>query len=472
MNKRTKWIILAVALGQILLVLGLLALPNVVLAIPGRYRVALSDRSPFLSEIAEEVIHQVAPAATALPAPNFAAGERPQITIPAVSGVSDVSDEPTIAPSPTSRPTLSPTEVVDETETEEAAPVIPTSTPEPTETPQPTPVPTMAPLPAAAHIEGIQRIQQAFNNCGPANLTQVLNWHGNPTTQEEAAAYLKPNPEDRNVSPWQLSDYVNDFTSLKSTVHSNGNLQMLKQFIANDLPVVIEKGYEPNSPGAQGWFGHYLTMFGYDDELQVFYGMDTYLTIANPSLGQPNSYESIEKYWQHFNNTFYVIYEPSQEELVHQILGPELLDPLLMWEAAAVRAQEDLDENPENAFAWFNLGTSLTRLGERTGNGEFYESGADAFDEARRIGLPPRMLWYEFRIYIAYMKVGRYQDMIDITDTILAEQGGQNVEETYLYRGHAMSYLGNIPEAVAAYQRALQLNETFYPAQIALDSLS
>ena len=468
MNQRTKRIILAIVLGQILLVIGLLALPNVVLAIPGRYRVALSERSPFLSTIAEEVIHQVAPAATSLPAPNTASVERPQITIPAVS---IVSDEQNVTLTPISQPTLVPTESVEE-ETEEAAPVIPTSTPEPTATPQPTPAPTLEPLPAAVRIEGIQRIQQAFNNCGPANLTQVLNWYGNPTTQQEAAAYLKPNPEDRNVSPWQLSDYVNDFTSLRSSVHSNGNLEMLKQFIANDLPVVIEKGYEPNSPGAQGWFGHYLTVFGYDDDLEEFYGMDTYLTVANPSLGQPNSYESIEKYWQHFNYTFYVVYEPSQEELVHQILGPELVDPLLMWEAAAVRAQQDVDENPENAFAWFNLGTSLTRLGERTGNSEFYTSGAAAFDEARRIGLPPRMLWYEFRIYIAYMKVGRYQDMLDIADTILAEQGGQNVEETYLYQGHALTLLGDIPGAVAAYQRALELNENFYPAQIALDSLS
>ena len=464
MSQKTKRLILAIAVAQILLIIGLLALPRVVLAIPGRYRVALEERSPFLSEITEEIIHQVAPAATALPAPNVESA-RPQITIPSIAAV---QDEPTIAPTATERPTQEPTE----TPEEQAEAAEPTNTPEPTITPEPTPTPTLQPRPRAFHIEGIQRIQQAFNNCGPANLTQVLNWHGNPTTQEEAAAYLKPNPEDRNVSPWQLSDYVNDFTQLKSTVHSNGNIEMLKQFISNNLPVVVEKGYEPNSPGAQGWFGHYLTMFGYDDDLEEFYGMDTYLTVADPAKGQANSYADIEYYWQHFNYTFYVIYEPGQEELVNQILGPELLDPVTMWEAAAVRAQEDIDEDPENAFAWFNLGTALTHMGKITGNIEFYENGAAAFDEARVISLPPRMLWYEHQMYFAYMRVGRYQDMLDLTDTVLAEQGGQNVEETYYYRGFALQFLGDIPGAAAAFERTLQLNENFYPAQIALDSIS
>jgi hypothetical protein len=468
MNERTKRIILAVVVAQFILILGLLALPRVVLAIPGRYRVALEERSPFLSEIAEDIIHQVNPVATALPAPNVSS-DRPRITIPSIAAV---EQEPTPEPAPTEKPTLEPTLEPTEESEEETAEVVPTNTPEPTSTPEPTPTPALQPRPAAYRIQGIERIQQAFNNCGPANLTQVLNWHGYPASQDEAASYLKPNPEDRNVSPWQLSDYVNDFTTLKSTVHSNGNTEMLKQFIANDLPVVIEKGYEPNTQGAFGWFGHYLTVFGYDDDLQLFYGMDTYLTVADPAIGQPNSYEDIEYYWQQFNYTFYVVYEPGQEELVNQILDPEMLDDFSMWEAAAVRAQADIDTDPENAFAWFNLGTALTYMGKITGDSDYYANGAAAFDEARLIGLPPHMLWYEFQIYFAYMKVGRYDDMIDITDNILSEQGGQNVQETYYYRGFALQFQGDIAGAAAAFERALQLNENFYPAQIALDSIS
>ena len=74
MRKRTKSIILLVAVGQMLLILGLLALPTAVQAIPGRYRVWLQENYPTMGEISEDVIAQVAPVATALPAAQQAPG--------------------------------------------------------------------------------------------------------------------------------------------------------------------------------------------------------------------------------------------------------------------------------------------------------------------------------------------------------------------------------------------------------------
>ncbi len=463
MKSRTKRIIVIIAIVQVLLIVSLVALPEAVLALPGRYRVALSERNPFLSQIMEGLIEQVAPVADALPAP-VAAAEMAQITIPTRN--------------PTSEPSLSPSQQESQEINSESASVesendsnqiLPTALP--TSTPLPTVTPTPKPLPVQMRLEGIPRIQQSFNNCGPANLTQVLNWYGDETTQAQAASYLKPNPEDRNVSPWQLSDYVNEFTELRSTVHSGGDLQLLKRLIAAGFPVVIEKGYEPDTSGSTGWFGHYLTVFGYDEAEQVFYSMDSYLKV-DPTNGRADSYEVFEGYWQNFNYSFYVVYEPEQEQEVLAIIGPDLLDPLTMWEKAAVRAQEELAADPEDAFAWFNLGTSLTRLGELTGEADYYQNGAAAFDQARTIGLPPRMLWYEFRPYLAYMKVGRYDDMLELADAILEMQGGQNVEETYLYRGHAQLFQGDVRGAAESYERALQLNENFYPAEIALQSLS
>jgi len=404
----------------------------------------------------------VVPVADALPAPMTAA-EQSQITIP----IRLPTVEPTPSPSPEVSPENNPVDasVDSENNSVEMLPTaLPTSTPLPTETPTP------KPLPVQIQLEGIPRIQQSFNNCGPANLTQVLNWYGDETTQTEAASYLKPNPEDRNVSPWQLSDYVNEFTELRSTVHSGGDLQLLKRLIAAGYPVVIEKGYEPDTSGSTGWFGHYLTVFGFDETEQVFYSMDTYLKV-DPTTGRADSYEEFESYWQNFNYSFYVVYRPEQEEEVFAIIGPELLDPLTMWEKAAVRAQDEVAADSDNAFAWFNLGTSLTRLGELTGEAEYYENGAAAFDQARTIGLPPRMLWYEFRPYLAYMKVGRYSDMLELADAVLAMQGGLNVEETYLYKGHAQLFQGDVRGAADSYQRALELNENFYPAEIALQSI-
>jgi tetratricopeptide (TPR) repeat protein len=94
-----------------------------------------------------------------------------------------------------------------------------------------------------------------------------------------------------------------------------------------------------------------------------------------------------------------------------------------------------------------------------------------AFDQARSLGLPPRKLWYEHRPYLAYMKTGRYEDMIELADAVLSTQGGRNVEETYLYKGHALLFQGDVRGAVEAYRSALELNENFYPAEIALQSL-
>jgi tetratricopeptide (TPR) repeat protein len=457
MSKRTKQLILIIVALQLMIIIGLLALPEAVTAIPGRYRVALAERSPFLSQVAENLIEQVAPIAT-VPAPSTLS-RTIRITIP-------VFIEPvqqTKTPLPT--PTLAADQSAEEDPQKGSPTPLPSPTPEPTSTPSP------EPLPQFTRLEGIKRIQQNFNNCGPANLTQVLNWYGDETTQAQAASYLKPNPEDRNVSPWQLSDYVNEFTELKSTVHSNGNLELLKRFIAAGYPVVIEKGYEPETSGAQGWFGHYLTVFGFDEVKREFYSMDSYLKV-DETLGRADSYEEIEDLWRHFNYNFYVVYEPEGEQEVFALLGDSMLQPGIMWQNAARRAQAELENDPNDAFIWFNLGTSLTRLGELTGDHQYYENGAAAFDQARSIGLPPRLLWYEFRPYLSYMKVGRYEDMLELADSVLATQGGRNVEETYLYQGHALLFNGDVRGATAAYERAIELNENFYPAVIALDSLN
>jgi tetratricopeptide (TPR) repeat protein len=371
-------------------------------------------------------------------------------------------------PMPTPEPTAVPTQpvVVEEEEGEETA-VTPEPTPPPTATPSPTPTPE--PLPERVVLEDMGVIRQSFNNCGPANLTQVLNWYGNPITQADIASYLKPNPEDRNVSPWQIVDYVNQFTpGFNAIARSGGSLEMVKQFLAAGYPVVIEKGYDlPET----GWWGHYLTVYGYDDIKQELYSQDTYLGPWDGS-GRTDRYDEIIDAWKQFNYTFYVVYRPEQEAEVAAILGEEMFDNLKMWHYVAALAESEMKVNPDDAMAWFNLGVALTRIASLTGDQQYYQGGVQAFDRAREIGLPPRLLWYEFMPYLAYWKAGRPQDVLDLTEATLATQGGRNVEETYWYRGHVLLELGRISEARQAYQAALVVNENFYPAQISLDYLN
>lgn len=464
MNKRTRSLILIVFAVQAVLIVGLMALPPVVQAIPGRYRVALAERLPFASTILEGVIGQVVQVADVLPVAATSGEPTREIDFDALIGQ---GSEASPTPEPTDEPTATPTTAVVETPDQP----LPTPTAEPTETPLPTPTstPTPEPLPVAHVLEGMGVVRQSFNNCGPANLTQVLNWYGSDITQEDIASYLKPNPEDRNVSPWQIADYVNQFTNdqYRASVHSGGTMELLKRLIAAGYPVVIEKGYIVQG---QGWYGHYLTVYGYDDTLEQFYTQDTNLGPWDGS-GRPAPYTEVEEYWPQFNYTFYVVYQPAQEEEVFNIIGPDLLDKETMWRDAAARAQADIDTDPENAFAWYNLGTSLTEIGLMVteGNDTYYQGAVQAFDTARDLGLPPRMLWYQHRPYFAYDKVGRHQDVIDLADATLVEQGGRNVEETYWHKGHALAALGDLYGARSAYQSALGVNENFYPAQISLD---
>ena len=426
MRNRTKSIILLIAVAQLGLIIGLLALPTVVNAIPGRYRVWLQENHTLLSEVTEGVIDQVAPVATALPAPQQVGGSQvdlgslisaqPVATLGAAPDDTELIALPGAAPLSATPETaaIEPTAAAVEPAAQEAA-----ATPTPAATNTPAPTATPMPLPESVKLENMGVVKQSFNNCGPANLTQVLNWYGSDITQADVAAYLKPNPEDRNVSPWQIADYVNEqMPGYKAIARSGGDLDMIKRFLSAGFPVVIEKGYElPDS----GWWGHYLTVYGYDDAKQELYSQDSYLGPFDGS-GRTDPYDEFTHFWQQFSNTFYVVYKPEQEEAVKAILGEEMFDDFKMWQKVAGIAETETLQRPDDVFAWFNLGTALTRMGGLTGEQQYYQGGAQAFDKARELGLPPRMLWYQFQPYLAYLKLDRYQDVIAYKERIDAER--------------------------------------------------
>lgn len=461
MNRFTKIATILVSLVILTMATAVLASPLIIRTLPYQLRYRLPDQVLAIAET---------PAPTALPAPR--ADTQSEISNAAIPGMVEVTAAPTDAPPtetptrlPTSTPEPEPTEtVVSPTDTP-----IPTDTPTPTPTPTQTPTPTPIPLPDSYIISGMVNIPQSFNNCGPANMTIALNYYGDPTSQSTAAGFLKPNPEDRNVSPWQIKEFVETNTNLKTNIHAGGDLEMLKRLVANGFPTVIERGIDFND--GKGWYGHYLTVFGYDNATEVFTAMNTYSIPFAPN-GEPFSYAEIEENWKHFNNTFYVIYPPEREFELNTILGETLVQEVAMWEYTIELANQDIAANPSDKWAWFNLGSAKTELGRITGLATYYEEGAAAFDQARLLDLPYRMLWYQHRPYMAYHKVGRFQDVIDLADVTLLTTGGQKVEETYYWKGNALVFMGDGGGAVEAYQQALAVNENFYFAQWALDSIS
>ncbi len=451
--------ILVLGIVAITAVLGWILFPRVVAALPAQVRLYLP----------EEVIRAAStPLPTALPAPAFTPQSVALIPTLAL---------PTSTPSPTPTIPATYTAVFPHTETQ-----IPTSeAPTPITdnrlpiTPTPTPSPphpgvfaalTLSPPPPAHRITGLAVIAQRFNNCGPANLTINLAYYGHRVDQLDVAAQMRPQYEDRNVTPWELATYVNEQTPLRASVFSGGDLDTLKRLIAAGYPVVIEKGYEPND--WQGWMGHYLTLIGYDDATQQFTSLDTFLGPWDSS-GRAESYDYISTYWQHFNNVFYVVYPPEQADTVLALLPPALTNPLTMWQQAAEVAQAETIANPANAYAWFNLGASLTELGHLTGDQSYFANAAAAFDQARTIGLPWRMLWYQFWPYEAYLAVERADDVLTLANATLSSGGGQ--EEAYYYRGLAYLAQGNPAQARLDFEQAVNWNPTFTAVQEALAAM-
>ncbi|RMG99689.1 MAG: hypothetical protein D6706_05155 [Chloroflexi bacterium] len=370
-------------------------------------------------------------------------------------------------------------EVIQPTATLIAAPPTPTPIPVanstatlvPTFTPQPSPVPTntAVPLPAAARLDGFRHQFQTWNNCGPATMAMTLSYFGLNLDQKETAAFLKPNPEDRNVSPHEMAAYVNSQTPYAATFRVNGTKEIVKRFIANGIPVILEIGIEP--PGEYrwlGWYGHYLLVVAYDDAQQQFWVYDSWFGTSDVPMenatteGRVLTYADVDTFWPHFNRNYIAVYRPEQADLVAEIIG-ENMDDDIMWQNALVRVQAETAASPNNAFNWFNLGTIYNALGR-------YEEAATAFDQARAIGLPWRMLWYQFGPYEAYYQVGRYEDVILLADVTLKDR--PYFEESFYYKGLALAALGDMEAARDNLQKAAEFNPNFTPAVVALETIA
>jgi hypothetical protein len=316
-------------------------------------------------------------------------------------------------------------------------------------------------LPPAFQLEGIQHIWQNWNNCGPATLTMGLTYYGVEADQYPAASWLKPNYEDKNVSPWQMVEYVNTHVpgTTKAMVRYGGSLDLLKTLVVNGFPVLIEEGYDPPEDD-QGWMGHYLLIKGYDDATEVFITNDSF-------LGQDRhyTYDHIDEFWRHFNRVYIVLYSMEREEEVLGLLGTDG-DAQQNYVNALASARAEAIANPEDPFAWFNMGTNFVGLGMMT-------EAAVAFDQSRNVGggLPWRMMWYQFGPFEAYYAVGRYDDMLALAQANLTDGGGQYVEETFYYAGLARQALGDTQRALDNYTNAVAFNPNFHPAQEALDAL-
>ncbi|MFT5193761.1 MAG: hypothetical protein ACI9EW_001549 [Cellvibrionaceae bacterium] len=364
-------------------------------------------------------------------------------------------------------PTIPPVVVqFDQTQAIAGVTSLPTQIEEPTQTPIATP--TLFTYPTSYLLNDINHQFQGWNNCGPATIAMYLSFYGYVWAQDDAAAWLKPNPEDRNVSPDELVSFVQTETGLNAISIVNGDLERLKVLVSSGVPVMIETGIDP--PGDYSWmdwYGHYYLVVGYDDSSETIQVYDSWLGSGTNESGEPVNlaegksinYSDFDLHWRQFNRQMILVFETEKQEQLELILGETLLNDSLMWQSALDQALNDLEGEPENAYLWFNVGTIYTNLAE-------FELATAAYDQSRQYGLPWRMLWYQFGPYEAYLQTGRYQDIIDLADATLYQR--PYFEEAYYYRGLAYFELGEKGKAIQDLRRAIDFNPRFDDAQIRL----
>ena len=308
--------------------------------------------------------------------------------------------------------------------------------------------PASVTVPPSALLFGLRHEYQGWNNCAPSSVGMVLSYYDRTEAQAEIAPILKPDPNDKNVSPYEIAAYA-EAIGFQAHVGVGGDLNLVMQLLAAGFPVIAEIWFEPKPDDGMG---HYRVLFGYDNQSQILKAHDSY---SGPNLTM--TYSEFDGIWHVFNRTYIVIYPQDDQQVMDAILNEGTKDTR-MWERALHIAQQELSLDQNNAFAWFNLGTSALNLGDA-------RQAAQAFDWARQLGLPWRMFWYQFGPFEAYLAQGRYQDVI-----ALAEAGMEDaaIEEWYFWRGRAREMTGDLSGARKDYETALELNANFLAARDAL----
>jgi len=343
-----------------------------------------------------------------------------------------------------------------------------------------TPTLTFTPIPSFVDLPNVVYVNQRdrWNYCGPSNLTMALKYWGWTGSRDDVASVVKPGIQnmkldfitrgksDKNVMPYELTDFVQDFTDYNVVLRYGGNVDLIKRLVAAGFPVVAEKGYyEADYTGKVAWMGHYQFVTGYEDEVQSLIVQDTWLDGPNFRI----NYDKFTSGWRSFDYIFFIVFPPDHELELMRLLG-SFADPAWSYQHALDLANQDIQTQTgiDLFFAWFNKGTSQVKLFQ-------YSVAAQAYDTAFNLyaGLgtnnqqrPYRMMWYQTGPYMAYYNSGRYGDVINLANITMDNYKLMSglpptFEESFYWRGLAEYALGQTADGIADLRESVRLNSNF-----------
>ncbi len=304
----------------------------------------------------------------------------------------------------------------------------------------------------------LKRDIQGWNNCGPATLALALRMYGWKGDQNTIASVIKPKDLDKNVNIEELAEYASS-AGLASTIRVAGDLDLIERLIAAGYPVIIEEGFTLEKsfwPGDDRWSSHFVLVTGYDRETGVLTTQDAYF---GPNV-EVDSYKLLAD-WKAFNYIYLVLYPKQDGKIIAGLLG-DAWSQSAAFERAMQNALNQSKKNHEDLYAWFNLGSSYLGLSQ-------YEDAWLAYNEARKIGLPQRMLRYQFGPFLAAYATGRAEDLKELVDYALKITS--NSEEALYWQGKLYLVENQPILARKSFFDALSARPKYKDAIIALQNL-
>lgn len=288
-------------------------------------------------------------------------------------------------------------------------------------------------------------ITQTFNNCPAAGTAIALSYYGIKRTQVDLAKELRPynynmngKNDDKSTPPEEIVALVEEKYGLKAYYRPNGTIELLKQFIANDTPILMRtllNDYED--------YHHYRVIKGYDETTKEIIQDDSYY-----GRNLRYKYSEFLPLWKEYNYEYIVFARPGEEAVIERIMGEDL-DPSIAWQNSVARAENEVARSSKDRAAKFNLIVSLYYTGE-------YARAIEEFEKIEPL-LHRYSLWFRIEPIKAYFELGNDARVFAMSDKILADNNPA-YSELYLLRGKIHLREGQTELAKKEFEKAVFYN--------------